>query len=175
MISNECKYCAIEPDRLLLEVSGVTIVAPERRHLAPIDGGHLLVVPKRHVPDRRSLEPTEVLAVELASMICADTLRSVFHADWQNYQENGNWSLGPEDQAHMHLHVYGRSKRSVTQPFGEALVFPRSDLLDEWTVAGPSLAEYVAVRRSLEIISSTRYETFRRILAAGLENRKSNV
>jgi hypothetical protein len=36
-----------------------------------------------------------------------------------NYQDNGNW------HPQLHVHLYGRARSAVRQPFGQALVFPR--------------------------------------------------
>ncbi len=41
-----------------------------------------------------------------------------------NYQENGNWAYQKKEQPVFHIHLYGRTKNSQTQTWGEALVFP---------------------------------------------------
>ena len=41
-----------------------------------------------------------------------------------NYQENGNWAYQKGMNPEFHIHLYGRTKDSKTQTWGEALVFP---------------------------------------------------
>jgi hypothetical protein len=41
-----------------------------------------------------------------------------------NYQENGNWSALRPEGPYLHLHLYGRARSAVKQPFGEALYLP---------------------------------------------------
>ncbi|MFQ5950096.1 MAG: hypothetical protein ACE5J1_05355, partial [Nitrospiria bacterium] len=41
-----------------------------------------------------------------------------------NFQDNGNWAIGERKEPKFHLHLYGRSKDSVHQKRGEALVIP---------------------------------------------------
>ena len=41
-----------------------------------------------------------------------------------NYQENGNWAYQKGMNPEFHIHLYGRTKDSTTQTWGEALIFP---------------------------------------------------
>ncbi len=41
-----------------------------------------------------------------------------------NYQENGNWAYKKRMNTEFHIHLYGRTKDSKTQTWGETLVFP---------------------------------------------------
>lgn len=147
-----CDFCDDLPT-VLSELAAVALAVPARPHLAPEDGGHLVVYPRRHVPDRRSLSVTETLAVSLLSFVAADAVNTVFEADWQNYQENGNWSLARGESPHMHLHVYGRSRASRTQPFGHALSFDdaRGRASDDFT--RPSPDQMIRLRRHTQLDS----------------------
>jgi diadenosine tetraphosphate (Ap4A) HIT family hydrolase len=132
-----CKYCSPAVADLILELPGGALILPTQPHVAPREGGHLLVTPRSHTADRRGMAPAEALTVDLLTMIAADALRAVFGADWQNYQENGNWSPDPET-GHAHVHVYGRRKDAVDQPFGEALRFPLGGDREDWQVEAPT-------------------------------------
>lgn len=120
-----CFECHMTLSQTILDWEGVIVVVPDRPHISVADGGHLLVVPKRHVRDRRDLTDQEALDIFKGSRIAAEALAAAFGTDWFNFQENGNWSLDGESDPHMHLHVYGRARTAVHQPFGEALRFPR--------------------------------------------------
>ncbi|HEX8690098.1 MAG TPA: hypothetical protein VF729_07630 [Solirubrobacterales bacterium] len=83
--------------------------------------------------------------MDFLTMIAADALRAVFGADWQNFQENGNWQKHP-GRGHAHIHVYGRRRDAREQPFGEALRFPLRSERDEWQVQAPTPDEVEEIR-----------------------------
>lgn len=143
-----CIYCSRGVEVLMdLEVSLVCL--PARPHIAPEDGGHLIVVPTRHLPNRLSLRPPELLAVTYGTILAARALEHVYGTAWFNFQENGNWSVRNLASAHAHEHVYGRAPHSVAQPFGEALRFPDSRDVEGWHVLGPDPTQAERLRRSL--------------------------
>ena len=47
--------------------------------------------------------------------------------DLINYQINGNWSVKNLDRDPLHMHLYGRSKLSKFQKYGESLYLPLPD------------------------------------------------
>lgn len=144
-----CRFCDARKDDELLGLSLVRVLVPQRPHISPGDGGHLLVVPRRHVRDRSRLTPAEVLALEYASLVAAQGLTQTLGTDWFNYQENGNWSV-ENTGAHMHLHVYGRARQAVAQPYGEALRFPNRSELPRWETPKLSNDQVAALRQALE-------------------------
>jgi diadenosine tetraphosphate (Ap4A) HIT family hydrolase len=125
-LHQDCSLCAVKADSILLQDSLSRVVIPTPAHLSPADGGHLLVVPKRHTSSRNEWTDGEVLSVHHHSIAAARALRDAGWADWINYQENGNWSVDSPAGPHSHLHVYGRSRSSKLHPFGEPLVLPTS-------------------------------------------------
>lgn len=116
--------CQIDGAAALISWTAASLVLPNEPHLSPQDGGHLIVVPTRHVGRRREFELDEVLAVHKLAVLAAGALEEVGWADWINFQENGNWSVDSAAGVHAHLHVYGRSRGSTTHPFGEPLMLP---------------------------------------------------
>jgi diadenosine tetraphosphate (Ap4A) HIT family hydrolase len=145
------------------------IHVPDKQHVSPNDGGHLLVLPFRHVPSRSYLKPHEIVEMTLLSILAADGLRAVLGAEWVNYQENGNWSLEHPEIQHLHLHIYGRARGGTVQRFGEALRFPLRAELDEWHIeqlsanqvkslmeaidANYHLPRWTAHRKAIEILA----------------------
>jgi len=103
---------------------------PREPHIDASDGGHIVIYPKARVSNTYQL-PTrdrkELIELEAA---CEKVMLQVLPADHVNIQRNGNWfflekpnvkkGTGP----HLHVHIYGRSKKSKRQPWGEALKFP---------------------------------------------------
>lgn len=136
-MTSACRYCNPAPADLLLELDAGILLLPIRPHVSPSEGGHLIVTPRKHTPDRRGFVPAEALTVDLLTMIAADALHAVLAADWQNFQENGNWNAEPE-MGHAHVHIYGRRRGATEQPFGEALRFPLNRDRDAWKVEGPN-------------------------------------
>lgn len=54
-----------------------------------------------------------------------------------NYQENGNWAYQVGQKPDFHIHLYGRTKNSISQKWSGALYFPNKstgfyDLFDSW-------------------------------------------
>lgn len=140
------------------------MLLPERPHVAPREGGHLVVVPDAHVAERRQMTAAQLISVDLLTMLAADALEAVFGAEWQNYQENGNWQPEPST-GHAHVHVYGRRRDAVDQPFGEALRFPSRQERASWRVGSPSLKQ-VEQLRSLVDANLDRYGLMSKLIDA---------
>jgi diadenosine tetraphosphate (Ap4A) HIT family hydrolase len=143
------------------------MLVPDRPHISPREGGHLVVVPVTHVSERRQMTMSELLSVDLLTMLAADALERVYGAEWQNYQENGNWYLDPST-GHAHVHVYGRRRDAVDQPFGEALRFPPHQEREDWYVDSPSLEQINQVRALVEA-DLERYGAMLRLIDAAAE------
>lgn len=107
------------------------LCAPSKPHIAANEGGHLFAILDRQARSRLDLSPGELLDLDFLSIVGAKCLSSCYSSDWFNFQENGNWSLNQPEHI-VHLHVYGRRRDSQDQPFGEALLFPKSDKLETW-------------------------------------------
>jgi len=124
MPKKNCEYCNPRKSFVLIETSYCRLIIPKKMHISPDDGGHLIVVPCRHISTRLELLENEVLEMWRLSVVGAKALIRTLSTDWINYQENGNWTVDTPEKRHLHLHIYGRRRDSVSQPFGEALRFP---------------------------------------------------
>ncbi len=145
-----CPFCGLPPERLLAQTDLASIAVPAAPHVAPDDGGHLIVVPRRHVASRREIDLPEAVEMWRLSTIAAAALERVLGVSWFNYQENGNWTVDDPRQRHLHLHVYGRARDSRLQPFGESLRFPRRDALERWDRTPFTEAHVAALRRAVQ-------------------------
>lgn len=151
-----CYFCTapLNPARCLAATHLAAVVLPERSHISPHDGGHLVVTVMRHRPSRRDLSAAERAHVDALSLVASDALEHVLGTDWFNFQENGNWGM-----SHMHLHVYGRSRQATDQPFGEVLRFPSRGALESWVVADLTAVQVKQLRQYI-VTSPRRDELF---------------
>lgn len=140
----------LNPDRRLGTTHVAAVVLPERSHISPHDGGHLVVTVRRHQPSRRDLTSVERAHLDALSLVASDALEHVLATDWFNFQENGNWGM-----SHVHLHVYGRSRQAIDQPFGEALRFPLRAARESWRVADLTGQQVERLRQ--HIVNSSKY------------------
>jgi diadenosine tetraphosphate (Ap4A) HIT family hydrolase len=126
MNSSGCEYCG-QPvfRRVIYKDDRAVILAPVYPHLSKADGGHLIAYPQEHVTSRLTAGPRVILEVSYMSIVAADAMKKLLGVEWFNFQENSNWSLADPCGPHMHVHIYGRSKNSPHQEYGEALVLPR--------------------------------------------------
>lgn len=131
-MSQKCIFCEPIPRQILKTGPWARILIPERLHLPPEDGGHLIVAPIRHVRNRILLSESEATEIWRFSIISAKLLKLLLGIDWYNFQENGNWTVDDPIKCHMHLHVYGRAINSKNQPFGEALRLPLKAEIETW-------------------------------------------
>lgn len=165
-----CPYCSIPSEDVIASLGPALLILPNRAHVSPADGGHLVVIPWRHVPTRGALSPQEMLAIDYGTVIGAVALSRVCEASWHNFQDNGNWVADSPGKRHMHMHVYGRARSAVDQPFGEALRFPKKEDRADWKVPGLSASQVEQVRRvatqALRSTEALRYQEALNVLAS---------
>ena len=118
----KCQYCQPRPDLILKTGDYGRILVPQYLHIDPQDGGHLVVVPNRHVSNRLQLTKDESVEMWEFSVIAAKSLSRLLSIDWYNFQENGNWTVDNPNLCHLHMHIYGRDRQSKNNPFGETLI-----------------------------------------------------
>lgn len=103
---------------------------PREPHIDAQDGGHVVIYPKARVSYTWQLpkrDRKELIDLEAA---CERAMLDALPADHVNIQRNGNWFFLQRPRAkkgtgpHLHVHIYGRSKTSRRQLWGQALKFP---------------------------------------------------
>ena len=116
-------------DIIIWENPRFEIRVPREPHIDARDGGHIVIFPKARVSYTYQFskrERKELIDLEAA---CEKAMLQVLPADHVNIQRNGNWFFLEYPNAkkgtgpHLHIHIYGRSKKSKRQPWGEGLVF----------------------------------------------------
>lgn len=122
----------LEPfhDSVIYETENFAVAIPKTPHIPRLDGGHIWIRAKNENFGSRS-ELTPALAIEVMrlTMLVGEAMKNGMknrniEIERINYQENGNWAYQKGKQPVFHIHLYGRTKNSVSQTFGEALVFP---------------------------------------------------
>lgn len=98
-------------------------------HVDRKDGGHLAILPRRHMVDRSDFTLAEAEEFVLLSMAVGGAMyealpKRKIKLAIINYQQNGNWGVDRKGGPHLHLHLYGRARDSKLQKHGEALFFP---------------------------------------------------
>lgn len=98
------------------------ISTPENPHLPYMEGPHIIVAPKREVPNAWSDLDLSAAAFRLASLAC-EIMDKMQFAPWFNIQANGNWGLLSGRQPYFHIHIYGRNK---TNMWGKPVTLPEA-------------------------------------------------
>lgn len=122
----------IEPfkDEVIYETENFVVAVPKVPHIPRTDGGHLWIRSKeKYFSSRIELEPKLAIEVMRLTMLIGEAMEKAMknrniNVERINYQENGNWAYQKEMNPEFHIHLYGRTKDSTTQTWGEALVFP---------------------------------------------------
>jgi len=130
------------PAKLVFETRDFRIIVPERPHVSRPDGGHLVVEPKIPVEDRTHLSGAQTVELARLTAVAGEAMTTVLLRKGIaigriNYQDNGNW------RHELHVHLYGRARGAVLQPFGHALAFP------------PTAAEFRERMGNLEPLNDT--------------------
>jgi len=107
---DKCIFCKIiegkSPVSIVYEDETVLVFPP----LQPVNAGHMLIIPKKHVPYLADLdEKTNLHVIKIARNIAAAIRKSDYKC------EGINWFLADGEAAHQdvfhyHLHVYPRFK-----------------------------------------------------------------
>lgn len=102
MTSSHCAFCCIlegtEPAKVLLEEKDSIVIEP----LNPVTPGHVLVIPRKHVPDF-----TADLDVTAATMRSAASFAASF-PDWSFNLITSKGADATQSVFHLHVHLVPR-------------------------------------------------------------------
>ncbi len=104
---DDCPFCRIVDGRApghLVAADDDTVTLLTDRPASP---GHLLVVPRRHVPDLWSAHDDEAAAIGRATAVMARLLRDRLAPDGVTVRQNNGAASGQRVQ-HLHVHVVPR-------------------------------------------------------------------
>jgi len=104
-VSDSCEFCEIvdrdDPDvREVYRDENVVAFFPTE----PAALGHLLIVPRRHVPDIWALKPEEASQLSRAALLLAEAIRDAVSPEGLNLvQSNGEAATQTVNHLHVHL------------------------------------------------------------------------
>ena len=106
-----CRIVADDPDviRLVVFESGLSVAA---LNLYPYNPGHLLVFPRRHLTDVRSLSPEERMDMDDTRNLCLDALDRTMKPQGYNIGFNQGLAAGGSIE-HLHLHIIPRYRNEL--------------------------------------------------------------
>lgn len=108
-----CIFCSLPPDVIIDQNElGITI-----RDKFPVNPGHTLVIPKRHVSSYFDLSDQEVLALSQLLKRARHALEEQYTPDDYNIGINDGPVAG-QTVPHVHIHLMPRYRDDVRDPLG---------------------------------------------------------
>lgn len=123
----------IMKDKMIYQTENFIVCVPYKTHISREDGGHIWIRAKeKYFASRLELSPAEAIEVMRLSMLISEAMiegmkNRGINIERINYQDNGNWAYLKGTKPMFHIHLYGRTKESKVQIWGEALKFPNPD------------------------------------------------
>ena len=148
---------------LVFESTHYAITSPEKPHVCRTDGGHLIIDPKVPVEDRTQLDRERAVELMKLTMVAGEAMRTVLTARGIeigriNYQDNGNW------RHELHVHLYGRARGAIVQPYGHFLQLPptREAFMAHMGDLEPLSADDIAALRAeiVRLLDTEKYRNF---------------
>ena len=146
------------------ETKHFIVEAHDRPFVSREDGGHVRIAVKDHsCTDRTKLAPSVAVELMRLTMIVGEALEVALNRRGipvvkVNYEDLGNWAYKEGKQPFLHVHVFGRARNAMKQPFPEAVSLPdrRTGFYEGFTpLNGEDIAE---IRRVIgELVQSERY------------------
>jgi diadenosine tetraphosphate (Ap4A) HIT family hydrolase len=113
-LNNDCPFCNPDSERELIAESATAYAIFDKY---PVNDGHALVIPKRHVADFFELTFKEKSACLYLLEFVKPIIKSQFNPDGFNIGINIGESAG-QTIPHVHIHLIPRYKGDVTKPRG---------------------------------------------------------
>ena len=118
--------------KIIHETANFKVGVPAHPHVSREEGGHLWIMGKKHFSDRYDLSPKEATEIMRLTMLIGEAMITGMKSrgisiERINFQDNGNWAYLKGLEPTFHIHLYGRTKDSKIQTWGEALKFPNPD------------------------------------------------
>lgn len=114
MNEKECIFCNLDPNRVIIAQNDLALAFFDA---FPVNPGHALIIPKRHVADYFDLTEDEVAAMQALLREVEAILEKRFNPDGYNIGVNVNAAAG-QSVFHVHMHLIPRYKGDVENPKG---------------------------------------------------------
>jgi len=113
-IATDCVFCNLESGKELITETATAVAFLDSY---PVNPGHTLIIPKRHVDDYFELTIHEQRALWLVVNRCKKLIQKRFHPDGFNVGINVGEAAG-QSIFHVHIHLIPRYKGDVENPRG---------------------------------------------------------
>lgn len=113
-VNNPCLFCNL-PDNLKIQAENDLAFAVFDGF--PVNPGHVLVMPKRHVANYFELTKNELSAIQELLFLMKSRVEKEFHPDGFNIGINVGECAG-QSVFHVHVHLIPRFKGDVENPRG---------------------------------------------------------
>lgn len=113
MENKNCIFCNLKWFEIIYENDACVAVYDKY----PVNPGHVLVIPKRHIETCFDLKPYEVERMYYAAMKAKEEIEKKFSPDGYNIGFNCGES-GGQTINHCHMHIIPRYKGDVENPRG---------------------------------------------------------
>lgn len=114
MNEKECIFCNLDPNREIIAQNDLALAFFDA---FPVNPGHALIIPKRHVADYFDLTADEVAAMQALLREVKAIVEKRFNPDGYNIGVNVNAAAG-QSVFHVHMHLIPRYKGDVENPKG---------------------------------------------------------
>ena len=114
MNEKECIFCNLDPNREIIAQNDLALAFFDA---FPVNPGHALIIPKRHVADYFDLTEDEVAAMQALLREMKAIVEKRFNPDGYNIGVNVNAAAG-QSVFHVHMHLIPRYKGDVENPKG---------------------------------------------------------
>lgn len=111
---NNCIFCRLADDAEIIAESELCLAFYDR---FPVNPGHALVIPKRHVASYFDLTKEEVVAMQAMLFEIQPIIKKRFQPDGFNIGVNVGESAG-QSIFHVHMHLIPRYQGDVKNPRG---------------------------------------------------------
>ncbi len=114
MNEKECIFCNLYPNREIIAQNDLALAFFDA---FPVNPGHALIIPKRHVADYFDLTEDEVAAMQALLREVKAIVEKRFNTAGYNIGVNVNAAAG-QSVFHVHMHLIPRYKGDVENPKG---------------------------------------------------------
>ena len=114
MNEKECIFCNLDPNREIIAQNDLALAFFDA---FPVNPGHALIIPKRHVADYFDLTEDEGAAMQALLREVKAIVEKRFNPDGYNIGVNVNAAAG-QSVFHVHMHLIPRYKGDVENPKG---------------------------------------------------------
>ena len=114
MKDNQCMFCNLSQDKEIIAENDLAIAFYDG---FPVNPGHSLIIPKRHVENYFDLTEKECASIQDLLKIVQKKVEERFHPDGYNIGVNVN-AAGGQSVFHVHMHLIPRYLGDVDNPKG---------------------------------------------------------